>query len=166
MLVILALLAGGTLFGFFGLLLAVPAMAAVKIIVSHLWRTHVLGEPIEEIVAEQAAADARGEGFVADVGGEEAKGLPHKSEPEREIEPGIEPELEIDLTYGPDLGGDVASELEPELEPERSPTQNPSPRVNPRRSLNGRPNRRPSAVRPSRLAGQGAPGTRVIRDGR
>jgi predicted PurR-regulated permease PerM len=45
--VILALLAGGTLGGFFGLLMAVPVTAALKIILSHLWRVHVLGEPLE-----------------------------------------------------------------------------------------------------------------------
>jgi predicted PurR-regulated permease PerM len=45
--VILALVAGGTLGGFFGLLLAVPAAAALKIVASHLWRVHVLGEPVD-----------------------------------------------------------------------------------------------------------------------
>ena len=45
--VVLALLAGGTLGGFFGLLLAVPVAAALKIIASHLWRVHVLGKPID-----------------------------------------------------------------------------------------------------------------------
>ena len=45
--VILALVAGGTLGGFFGLLLAVPVAAALKIIGGHLWRVHVLGEPVD-----------------------------------------------------------------------------------------------------------------------
>jgi predicted PurR-regulated permease PerM len=45
--VMLALLAGGTLGGLFGLLLAVPGAAALKIIGGHLWRVHVLGEPVE-----------------------------------------------------------------------------------------------------------------------
>ena len=44
--VILGLVAGGSLGGFYGLLLAVPATAVLKIVVSHLWRVHVLGEPI------------------------------------------------------------------------------------------------------------------------
>lgn len=44
--VMLALVAGGSLFGFLGLLLAVPAAAVLKIIVSHLWHVHVLGEPV------------------------------------------------------------------------------------------------------------------------
>ena len=64
--VMLALLAGGTIGGFFGLLLAVPAAAVLKILVGHLWRTYVLGEPIEEIAAEVEAADAGG-GVVEDV---------------------------------------------------------------------------------------------------
>jgi predicted PurR-regulated permease PerM len=64
--VMLALLAGGTLGGFFGLLLAVPTAAVLKILVGHLWRTYVLGEPIEEIAAVDATADAGG-GIVQDV---------------------------------------------------------------------------------------------------
>jgi predicted PurR-regulated permease PerM len=45
--VILALVAGGTIGGFLGLLLAVPAAASLKIILGHLWRTYVLGEPYD-----------------------------------------------------------------------------------------------------------------------
>ena len=44
--VILALVAGGSLGGFAGLLLAVPAAAVLKILISHLWHTYVLGRPI------------------------------------------------------------------------------------------------------------------------
>ena len=66
--VMLALLAGGSLGGFLGLLLAVPAAAALKIVFGHLWRTHVLGEPFEEVVAfEEAEDSAPGIGFVLDV---------------------------------------------------------------------------------------------------
>ena len=56
--VILALLAGGTLGGFFGLLLAVPVAAALKILVGHVWRTHVLGEPLVAQALRQAVDDA------------------------------------------------------------------------------------------------------------
>ncbi|MGH9183252.1 MAG: AI-2E family transporter, partial [Acidimicrobiales bacterium] len=66
--VILALLAGGTLGGFFGLALAVPVAAALKILAGHLWRTYVLGQPIEEIEAEGEAEDA-GAGVVRAVAG-------------------------------------------------------------------------------------------------
>ncbi len=65
--VMLALLAGGTLGGFFGLLLAVPAAAVMKILIGHIWRTYVLGEPIEEIEAEWAKEDLEQGGVVEDV---------------------------------------------------------------------------------------------------
>jgi predicted PurR-regulated permease PerM len=41
--VILALLAGGALAGFWGVLLGVPAVAVMKVLLSHLWSTRVLG---------------------------------------------------------------------------------------------------------------------------
>ena len=62
--VMMALLAGGTIGGFFGLLLAVPAAAVLKIVVGHLWHTYVLGEPFD---TELAADDAPGVGMVEDV---------------------------------------------------------------------------------------------------
>jgi len=43
-----------------------PTAAVLKILGSHLWRTYVLGEPIEEIAAENEAEDAGG-GVVEDV---------------------------------------------------------------------------------------------------
>ncbi len=45
--VMLALLAGGAVGGFFGLLLAVPVTAALRIVASHIWHHRVLGEPME-----------------------------------------------------------------------------------------------------------------------
>lgn len=66
--VMMALLAGGTIGGFFGLLLAVPAAAVLKIIVGHLWRTYVLGEPLEIAAIEETMEDAEpGVGLVRDV---------------------------------------------------------------------------------------------------
>ncbi len=63
--VMLALLAGGTIAGFFGLLLAVPLAAVLKILLSHLWRTWVLGEPLDEIAQQWAVEDAQAAvGFV------------------------------------------------------------------------------------------------------
>jgi predicted PurR-regulated permease PerM len=56
-LVMLALLLGGTLGGFFGLLVAVPTAAILKILFGHLWRVHVLGEPIERYAEEADAED-------------------------------------------------------------------------------------------------------------
>ena len=46
--IILALIAGGALFGLFGVLIAVPTVATVKVIMGHLWRTRILGESWEE----------------------------------------------------------------------------------------------------------------------
>jgi predicted PurR-regulated permease PerM len=58
-LVMLALLLGGTLGGFFGLLVAVPTTAIIKILVGHLWRVHVLGESIERYAEHVEADDSR-----------------------------------------------------------------------------------------------------------
>ena len=63
--VILALLAGGTLGGLFGLLMAVPATATLKIVCGHLWRVHVLNEPFEQAAAEER--EGEGPGVVEDV---------------------------------------------------------------------------------------------------
>jgi predicted PurR-regulated permease PerM len=63
--VILALLAGGTIAGFFGLLLAVPVAAVLKILIGHAWRVHVLGEPLA--VEAAAVAAEEGPGLVEDV---------------------------------------------------------------------------------------------------
>lgn len=46
--IILALIVGGSVAGLLGVILAVPLTAVVKVIVSHLWRTRVLGEPWQE----------------------------------------------------------------------------------------------------------------------
>lgn len=61
--VMLALLAGGTIGGFFGLLIAVPAAAVLKIVLGHLWHTYVLGEPlarVEAVVHDDESDPARG----------------------------------------------------------------------------------------------------------
>lgn len=44
--VMLALLAGGALSGFWGVLLAVPTVAVVKLTLGHLWETRVLGAEV------------------------------------------------------------------------------------------------------------------------
>jgi predicted PurR-regulated permease PerM len=44
MVIVLALIVGGTLAGLLGVLVAVPATAAVRIVAGHLWRTRVLGQ--------------------------------------------------------------------------------------------------------------------------
>lgn len=65
--VLLALLAGGTLGGFFGLLLAVPTAAVLKIIAGHLWRTYVLGEPYAEAIAAEEADEGVEPGLVREI---------------------------------------------------------------------------------------------------
>jgi hypothetical protein len=57
--VMLTLLAGGTLGGFFGLLLAVPTLAVLKVVLGHLWRTYILDQPIEQEAIAFAAMDAQ-----------------------------------------------------------------------------------------------------------
>lgn len=51
-LIILGLIVGAGLGGFWGLVLTVPVMASVKILVGHFWRTRVLGQSWEEATAE------------------------------------------------------------------------------------------------------------------
>ena len=48
--IILALLAGGSMGGLFGVLIAVPVTAVLKIVAGHVWRTRVLGESWDEAV--------------------------------------------------------------------------------------------------------------------
>ncbi|MGH9084423.1 MAG: AI-2E family transporter, partial [Acidimicrobiales bacterium] len=86
--VMLALLAGGTLGGFFGLLLAVPAAATLKILVGHAWRHFVLGQPLDEIEAQWELSDAH-----------EAVGIVEKI--------GIDPESQGDGGDVPVPAGDV-----------------------------------------------------------
>jgi predicted PurR-regulated permease PerM len=67
--VMLALLLGGTLGGFLGLLVAVPTAAVLKILAGHVWRVHVLGEPFAAWKArEEASGLAEGVGMVRRVG--------------------------------------------------------------------------------------------------
>jgi predicted PurR-regulated permease PerM len=56
--VMLALLAGGTLAGFWGVLLGVPAVAVVKLLLAHFWTTRVLGEDVSPHARVGGAAEA------------------------------------------------------------------------------------------------------------
>ena len=53
--VMLALLAGGTLAGFWGVLLAVPGIAVIKIVLAHIWSTRVLGVEPTPVAASAVA---------------------------------------------------------------------------------------------------------------
>ena len=59
--IILGLIGGAAIGGFWGVLLAVPVMAIIKIISGHLWRTRVLGQDWEEasagVIEERLAPD-------------------------------------------------------------------------------------------------------------
>jgi hypothetical protein len=44
MVIVLALIIGGSLAGLLGVLVAVPVTAAIRIVAGHLWRTRVLGQ--------------------------------------------------------------------------------------------------------------------------
>lgn len=46
--IVLALVIGGAVAGLLGVLVAIPATAAIRIVVGHLWRTRVLGQSWEE----------------------------------------------------------------------------------------------------------------------
>lgn len=46
--IVLALIAGGSLAGLLGVVLAVPTVTAIRIVAGHLWRTRVLGESWQE----------------------------------------------------------------------------------------------------------------------
>jgi len=48
-LIVLGLVAGASIAGFWGVLLTVPVMASFKIIAGHLWRTRVLGQSWDEV---------------------------------------------------------------------------------------------------------------------
>jgi predicted PurR-regulated permease PerM len=46
--IVLALIVGGALAGLLGVLVAIPATAAMRIVVGHLWRTRILGQSWKE----------------------------------------------------------------------------------------------------------------------
>ena len=81
--VMLALLAGGTLAGFLGLLLAVPAAATLKIVCGHVWRHFVLGEPLDEIEARWEAEAVPTKGGVIEKIGDEESATPPEPGDER-----------------------------------------------------------------------------------
>lgn len=65
--IILGLVAGAALGGFWGILMAVPAMAVVKILFGHFWRTRVLGQSWEEATEALIDENPTGETLIARV---------------------------------------------------------------------------------------------------
>jgi predicted PurR-regulated permease PerM len=123
--VLLGLVAASSLFGFAGLLLAVPGVAVLKILGGHLWRTYVLGEPLAalaELAEDEHAAPGgvlrdvvrlREDGAMwgrrrGDRPGDpgEVEGALHAS-PLATPPPGSEPS-EADVAAGPSGGGEPA----------------------------------------------------------
>ena len=116
--VMLALLAGGTLGGFFGLLIAVPTAAVLKILLSHLWHTYVLGEPLDEVAAVlEHDETAPGSGVVRRVAGD---GRPAPAA-QPETVPGSET----------DRGSQTEPEPENKPQPENEPDKEPEPQKEP-----------------------------------
>ncbi len=114
--VMLALLVGGTAGGVFGLLIAVPAAAVLKILVGHLWHTYVLEQPLETVAAKTELADeAAGAGIVRKVG----------DEPESEPEAARADTSEVD--DGDDRSSEAGpSEAEPSEAEHRAPAETPA----------------------------------------
>jgi predicted PurR-regulated permease PerM len=78
--VMLGLLAGGTVGGFWGVLLAVPGIAVVKLTLSHLWATRVLGT--QPAPHGKAGPEAETPAAVP----EEAEIDPDEVDPDKEVE--------------------------------------------------------------------------------
>ena len=108
--VMMALLAGGTIGGFFGLLLAVPATAVLKIVIGHVWRRYVLGQPLEEVLEQWQRADAKAGVGPVEVVGDENEEPADEGSPNTEAGPGNdgaagdEPEDAVTSSGGPTLG--------------------------------------------------------------
>jgi predicted PurR-regulated permease PerM len=99
--VLLSLTLAGSLFGFWGLLVAVPATAVLKIVAGHLWNVYVLGEPYDEYYRRVAGLDlAPGVGPVEDIG-------PHRGS-DRRPDPDGAALADADGTALDDAGADDA----------------------------------------------------------
>lgn len=94
--ILLGLVAAAALGGFWGMLMAVPAIASIKIIAGHFWRTRVLGQSWEEaseaLIDEHPTGETflvrvrRGEGDEVDAIEIEAVDVPWAGEPPEESE--------------------------------------------------------------------------------
>lgn len=80
--VMLSLLAGGALAGFWGVLLAVPAVAVAKLVLGHLWETRILGAEVSPYGGGKGGAEAPSVivDVPAEAAGDEA-GAEHGKEP-------------------------------------------------------------------------------------
>ena len=86
--IVLGLIAGAAIGGFWGVLLTVPVMASVKIIAGHLWRTRVLGQSWEEVTEALLEEHPTGETFFSRIRHEEA--VEDAAEASEESDPGTD----------------------------------------------------------------------------
>jgi predicted PurR-regulated permease PerM len=100
--VMLSIIAGGALGGFWGVLLVVPAVAVVKLILGHLWATRVLdldvsphgraasGQPPSVVPGAEASERAAAAGAEPATGGSETDGSHPEEGPDAGIEDGAD----------------------------------------------------------------------------
>ena len=81
--IVLGLVAGAAIGGFWGVLLTVPVMASVKIVAGHFWRTRVLGQTWEEAAEALIDDDPAPDTFITRLVDDT------KAQPEAEPEPGL-----------------------------------------------------------------------------
>ena len=62
--IIFALLVGATIGGIWGVLLAVPMVAIIKIVIGHYWRTRVLGQSFDEVTDALIDTNPTGETLI------------------------------------------------------------------------------------------------------
>ncbi len=84
-LIILGLVAGASIAGFWGVLLAVPVMASVKIVAGHLWRTRVLGQSWDEVTEALIQEPPAAEPFLARLRHPHDGDAPGEGEPEPDL---------------------------------------------------------------------------------
>ena len=72
--VMLALLAAGSLFGIFGMLLIIPAIAAIKAVAQHLWSKRSVREAIAEVMPDSATPQVVAESIEVETVEEDASG--------------------------------------------------------------------------------------------
>ncbi len=91
--IILALLAGGSIGGLLGILIAVPATAVLKIVAGHIWRTRVLGESWEE-AAQAVLVEYRPEPFKERIRMGSSEERRNRAESEALDDPGSEEDVD------------------------------------------------------------------------
>jgi predicted PurR-regulated permease PerM len=133
--VMLTLLAGGTLGGFFGLLLAVPTVAVLKVVIGHLWRTYILDQPLEQEALAFAAMDAQPGAVVEDVAvrREDLDRLAYPIDPDAEADVERTSDAAATAVAGAGAGDEVPTAEEPDAgepdagEPGDEPEPGPPP---------------------------------------